>query len=81
MPPLPQCVQCGHMDVNPCDFTPFYVITEENTTKSSKSNSPKNPTYENFGHLNQSIFAGIHVRALHTLILLHKIGMILKMES
>ena len=37
-----------------CDFAPIYAITAENITKSSKSNSTKNPTCENFGHLNQS---------------------------
>ena len=35
-----------------CDFTPFYVLIGENISKSSKSNSTKNPTYENFGQLN-----------------------------
>ena len=29
-------------------------MTAENISKSSKSNSKKNPTYANFGHLNQS---------------------------
>ena len=36
------------------DLTPYYSITAENISKSRKSNSTKNPTYENFGHLNQS---------------------------
>ena len=40
-------------------FTPFYPITAKNMSKSSESNSTKNPTYETFGRLNQSqkIFA------------------------
>ena len=38
-----------------CDLTPFYSITAENISKSRKSNSRKNPTYENFGYLNQAI--------------------------
>ena len=31
-----------------CGFKPCYAITVEHISKSSKSNSTKNPTYENF---------------------------------
>ena len=36
-------------------FTPIYAVDVENISKSIKSNSKKNTTYENFGHLNQSL--------------------------
>ena len=45
----------GGRNFEDCDFTPIYTITVKNISKSSKSNSHKNPSYRNFGHLNQSI--------------------------
>ena len=54
--PLPAYLRsnCGKKTSEDCDLTPFYYITAENISKSRKSNSTKNPTYKNFGHLNQS---------------------------
>ena len=46
----------GDGNVQHRDFTPFNAIPSENISKSSKSNLPKNPTCENFGYLNQSLF-------------------------
>ena len=37
-----------------CDFPPFFATTAENISKSRNKIPQKNPTCENFGHLNQS---------------------------